>query len=243
MKKHKSIVSLLLVTAIILGNITGTVPAHAEKNIGTEFFDNCFKTAEITETQNNNATPSAITTPSTVVATTPPAVVTPKPTKKPTPKPKPHKTKAKKQVLKVRASQSGKAHARLKWNSIKGADKYKIKISGGIKKTIKLSSRKRRYSFKIKAGKVYHVKVTALKGKKVLAHSKRVTVCQPVRVSKMRYTRLSDKKVLITWKRGKHTKQFIIYRKTGSGKYNVTEVPEKADMSIIKFHPAKIISI
>ena len=50
MKKHKSIVSLLLVTAIILGNITGTVPAHAEKNIGTEFFDNCFKTAEITET-------------------------------------------------------------------------------------------------------------------------------------------------------------------------------------------------
>ena len=186
MKKHKSIVSLLLVTAIILGNITGTVPVHAEKNIGTEFFDNCFKTAEITETQNNNATPSAITTPSTVVATPPPAVVTPKPTKKPTPKPKPHKTKAKKQVLKVWASQSGKAHARLKWNSIKGADKYKIKISGGIKKTIKLSSRKRRYSFKIKAGKVYHVKVTALKGKKVLAHSKRVTVCQPVRVSKMR---------------------------------------------------------
>ena len=61
MKKHKSIVSLLLVTAIILGNITGTVPVHAEKNIGTEFFDNCFKTAEITETQNNNATPSAIT--------------------------------------------------------------------------------------------------------------------------------------------------------------------------------------
>ena len=42
-------------------------------------------------------------------------------------------------MLKVRASQSGKAHARLKWNSIKGADKYKIKISGGIKKTIKLS--------------------------------------------------------------------------------------------------------
>ena len=80
----------------------------------------------------------------------------------------------------------------------KGADKYKIKISGGKKKTIKLSSRKRRYSFKIKAGKVYHVKVTALKGKKVLAHSKSVTVCQPVRVSKMRYTRLSDKKVLIT---------------------------------------------
>lgn len=228
MKKHKSIVSLLLVTAIILGNITGTVPVHAEKNIGTEFFDNCFKTAEITETQNNNATPSAITTPSTVVATTPPAVVTPKPTKKPTPKPKPHKTKAKKQVLKVRASQSGKAHARLKWNSIKGADKYKIKISGGIKKTIKLSSRKRRYSFKIKAGKVYHVKVTALKGKKVLAHSKRVTVCQPVRVSKMRYTRLSDKKVLITWKRGKHTKQFIIYRKTGSGKYNVIGSSKKS---------------
>lgn len=96
MKKHKSIVSLLLVTAIILGNITGTVPVHAEKKIGTEFFDNCFKTAEITETQNNNATPSAITTPSTVVATTPPAVVTPKPTKKPTPKPKPHKTKGKK---------------------------------------------------------------------------------------------------------------------------------------------------
>ena len=59
-EKNKSIVSLLLVTAIILGNITGTVPAHAEKNIGTEFFDNCFKTAEITETQNNNATPSAI---------------------------------------------------------------------------------------------------------------------------------------------------------------------------------------
>ena len=43
MKKHKSIVSLLLVTAIILGNITGTVPVHAEKNIGTEIFDNFFK--------------------------------------------------------------------------------------------------------------------------------------------------------------------------------------------------------
>ena len=62
----------------------------------------------------------------------------------------------------------------------------------------------------------------------MLAHSKRVTVCQPVRVSKMRYTRLSDKKVLITWKRGKHTKQFIIYRKTGSGKYNVIGSSKKS---------------
>lgn len=214
MNKNKSIISFLLVMALICGSITDMTYVSADNK----------KTSAAKHINLSAATGSAI-------STTPPAIVeTPVPTVKPTVKPtaKPTKKPVKKQVLTVKASQRGKRYVRLRWNSIKNIDSYKIKISGGVKRTVKLSRKKRTYIFKIAEGKVYHVRITALKGKKKVSRSKRITICKPVKVSNVRYTKLSDKKVLITWKRGRHTKKFQIYRQTGKGKYKVIGYSKKA---------------
>ena len=220
MNKNKSIISLFLIIALICGSITDMTYVSADNKKISD--TNCFDLSVVT---------------GGAVTATPPAIEetpTPEPTSKPTPKPtakptkKPVKKPAKKQVLTVKVSQHGKRHVRLRWNSIKYIDRYKIKISGGLKKTVKLSKKKRTYIFKIDEGKVYHVRITAIKGKKRVSKSKKITICKPVKASTVRYTKLSDDKVLITWKRGRHTKTFQIYRQTGKGKYKVVGSSKKA---------------
>ena len=217
MKKHKSLISFFLIISLFCGNIMETtyVSALTDRN---------------DQTSDIKYLGSSVTT-GTAIATTPPAIIeTPEPTKKPVPRPtkRPAKKPAKKQVLTGKVSQRGKKHIHIRWNYIKNANKYKVKISGGLRKTVILSKKKRGYIFKVDEGRVYHVRITALKGKKRISKSKMLTVCKPVRVSNVRYTKLSNEKVLITWKRGRHTKKFQIYRNSGSGKYVIIGSTKKA---------------
>lgn len=216
MKTNKSLISLLLIMAIVFGNSTEiTYAATDSSKKPLEYFK------------------VSVTTGSAVTATSP-AIEKPKPTNKPVPKPtkkpvkKPAKKPVKKQVLTGKAVQYGKKHIRLRWNKIKNIDRYKVKISGGLKKTVKLSKSKRNYIFRIDEGRIYHIRITALKDKKSISRSKMITVCKPAKASAVRYTKLSNEKVLITWKRGRHTKKFQIYRKSGTGKYNVIGSSKRA---------------
>lgn len=216
MKTNKSLISLLLIMALVFGNSTEiTYAATDSSKKPLEYFK------------------VSVTTGSAVTATSP-AIEKPEPTKKPVPKPtkkpvkKPTKKPVKKQVLTGKAVQYGKKHIRLRWNKIKNIDRYKVKISGGLKKTVKLSKSKRNYIFSIDEGRIYHIRITALKGKKSISRSKMITVCKPAKASAVRYTKLSNEKVLITWKRGRHTKKFQIYRKSGTGKYTVIGSSKRA---------------
>lgn len=217
MKTNKSLISLLLIMALVFGNSTEiTYAATDSSKKPLEYFK------------------VSVTTVSAVTATSP-AIETPEPTKKPVPKPtkKPVKKPAKKppvkkQVLTGKAIQYGKKHIHLRWNKIKNIDSYKVKISGGLKKTVKLSKSKQNYIFSIDEGRIYHIRITALKGKKSISRSKMITVCKPAKASAVRYTKLSNEKVLITWKRGRHTKKFQIYRKSGGGRYTVIGSSKRA---------------
>ena len=227
MKTNKSLISLLLIMALVFGNSTEiTYAATDSSKKPLEYFK------------------VSVTTGSAVTATSP-AIEKPEPTKKPVPKPtkkpvkKPAKKPVKKQVLTGKAIQYGKKHIRLRWNKIKNIDRYKVKISGGLKKTVKLSKSKRNYIFRIDEGRIYHIRITALKGKKSISRSKMITVCKPAKASAVRYTKLSNKKVLITWKRGRHTKKFQIYRKSGTGKYTVIGSSKRARFVDKNIRPGK----
>lgn len=185
-----------------------------------------------------SVTPSAIPTrePTKEPVITPAPTVKPtlKPTAKPTTKPTPVPTKGPvkdKKPFKITVKKAGREKLVISWAKRKSASKYKVwqKKEGAKKWRVIKTTRLLKYNVKIKPGKRYKYRVTAIFGrKKVIDRTENITACIPGNALNPLYKRVASRKVNISWTRGKCTKNFIVYKKAGNGKFKRVGTSKKA---------------
>ncbi len=181
-----------------------------------------------------SAIPSAEPSEEPVVTPSPTLKPTPKPTPKPTAKPTPKPTKGPvkdKKPFKITVKKAGREKLVISWAKRKSASKYKVwqKKEGAKKWRVIKTTRLLKYNVKIKPGKRYKYRVTAIFGKKkVIDKTENITACIPGNALNPLYKRVASRKVNISWKRGKCTKSFIVYKRTGNGKFKRVATVGKA---------------
>ncbi|HBA97402.1 MAG TPA: hypothetical protein DCZ23_04755 [Lachnospiraceae bacterium] len=131
----------------------------------------------------------------------------------------------------ISVKKAGKDRLAVSWPKRKYADKYKVwrKIGSGAKWKLIKTTKGIKYSDKVKTGKYYKYKVTAIFGKKrVIGTTKAITACIPDKVSAMGYKRTATNKIDVLWKRGNCTKEFIVYKKGEGGGFKKAAVVKNA---------------
>lgn len=178
--------------------------------------------------------PSVTVTPSPSPSTEPEQKPTPTPTVKPTPKPTPKPTKGPVKdntPFKITVKKAGSEKLAISWVKRKSANKYKVwqKKQGAKKWRVIKTTRQLKYNVKIKKGRRYKYKVTAIFGrKKVIDRTENITACIPADAANILYKRVASRKINISWKRGKCTKSFIVYRRLGKGRFKRVATVKKA---------------
>lgn len=178
--------------------------------------------------------PSVTVTPSPGPSTEPEQKPTPTPTVKPTPKPTPKPTKGPVKdntPFKITVKKAGSEKLAISWAKRKSANKYKVwqKKQGAKKWRVIKTTRQLKYNVKIKKGRRYKYRVTAIFGrKKVIDRTENITACIPADAANILYKRVASRKINISWKRGKCTKSFIVYRRLGKGRFKRVATVKKA---------------
>ena len=181
-------------------------------------------TTQPEETQEPVVTPEPMATPE--------PVVTPEPTARPTAAPVLDKT-----PIKISVRKKGKDKFVISWQKRKSAGQYKLwQKKQGAKKWKEIKTTKKiNYSVKIKPGRYYKYKVTAIYGKKkVIGRSETITACIPGDTKGISYKRIASRKISISWIKGKGAKKFIVYRKLPDGDFKKVTTVNKANYKDLK---------
>ena len=179
-------------------------------------------TTQPEETQEPVVTPEPMATPE--------PVVTPEPTARPTAAPVLDKT-----PIKISVRKKGKDKFVISWQKRKSAGQYKLwQKKQGAKKWKEIKTTKKiNYTVKIKPGRYYKYKVTAIYGKKkVIGRSETITACIPGDTKGISYKRIASCKISISWIKGKGAKKFIVYRKLPDGDFKKVTTVNKANYRI-----------
>lgn len=187
-------------------------------------------TQEPAVTQEPSITPEPVVTPEPTA--TPGPVVTPEPTARPTAGPVVDKT-----PMKISVRKKGKDKFVISWQKRKSAGQYKLwQKKQGAKKWKEIKTTKKiNYTVKIKPGRYYKYKVTAIYGKKkVIGRSGTITACIPGDAKSISYKRIASRKISISWIKGKGTKKFIVYRKPSDGNFKKVAIINKANYKDLK---------
>lgn len=187
-------------------------------------------TPEPVVTQEPEETPEPTETPEPVV--TPGPTAAPGPTVKPTAGPVVDKT-----PIKISVKKRSKDKLAISWEKRKSASKYKLwqKKQGAKKWKAVQTTSKVNYTVKIKQGRYYKYKVTAIYGKKkVIGRSETITACIPGDAKSISYKRTASRKISISWIKGNCTKKFIVYRKPSGGNFKKVATVNKANYKDLK---------
>ncbi|MCX4326624.1 MAG: M14 family zinc carboxypeptidase [Lachnospiraceae bacterium] len=178
--------------------------------------------------------PAVTLTPSPGPTSGPGQKPTPAPTARPTSKPSPKPTKGPVKdntPFTIKVKKAGSEKLAISWAKRKSANKYKVwqKKQGAKKWKVIKTTKQLKYNVKIKKGRRYKYRVTAIFGKKkVMARTENITACIPADAANILYKRVASRKVDISWKRGKCTKSFIVYRRLGKGRFKRVATVKKA---------------
>lgn len=138
----------------------------------------------------------------------------------------------------ISVKKAGKDKLSISWSKRKSANKYNVwqKREGKDKWKLIKTTKNLTFKAKVKTGRYYKYKVTAIfEKKRVIGKTEVVAACIPDNVSNIIYKRTASNKVAISWKRGKCTKRFTIYKKAENGIFKKAAIVTKA-----KYEDSKI---
>ena len=111
----------------------------------------------------------------------------------------------------ISVKKAGKDKLSISWSKRKSANKYNVwqKREGKDKWKLIKTTKNLTFKAKVKTGRYYKYKVTAIfEKKRVIGKTEVVAACIPDNVSNIIYKRTASNKVAISWKRGKCTKKY-----------------------------------
>lgn len=131
----------------------------------------------------------------------------------------------------ISVKKAGKEKLSVSWSKRKSANKYNVwqKREGKDKWKLIKTTKNVTYNVRVKTGRYYKYKVTAIfEKKRVIGKTEVVAVCIPDNASDVIYKRTASNKITISWKRGRGAKRFTVYKKGENGTFKEVCAVSKA---------------